>query len=284
MSSIIVRDITSLNDSIKECRKLESNIVLVPTMGAIHKGHIELINRAIKISSATIVSIFVNPLQFSDNEDLNSYPKDQKKDIDLLKKLNVKIIYLPSANKFYTKDFTTSVSIGNIGNILCGESRPNHFNGVTTVLTKLFFQVQPDIAIFGEKDFQQLQIIRKLVNDLDIKCNIEGVPTVREKDGLAYSSRNIKLSDKQRHTASNLYRIINFTANRIYEGETIDKACKKAIKAILDSGFDKVDYLHVVEETTLSVINKLNSNSRILVAAYLGNTRLIDNIKIKAQS
>ena len=158
LNSIIVRDITSLNDSIKKCRKLESNIVLVPTMGAIHKGHIELINRAIKISSATIVSIFVNPLQFSDNEDLNSYPKDQKKDIDLLKKLNVKIIYLPSANKFYTKDFTTSVSIGNIGNILCGESRPNHFNGVTTVLTKLFFKFNLILLYLVKKIFNNYKL------------------------------------------------------------------------------------------------------------------------------
>ena len=281
MVSAIAHNLKSLNKHIKDYKKLNSKIVFVPTMGALHKGHIELAKKATKISPFTIVSIFINPLQFSKKEDLSSYTRDQEKDINLLQDLGVKIIYLPSAEDFYGKNFSTTVSIGEMGSILCGKSRPNHFNGVTTVITKLFFQIQPDIAIFGEKDFQQLQIIRKMISDLSIKCKLEAVPTVREKNGLAYSSRNINLTKKQRHIAPNLYKILKITSNKISAGNNIYKTCQNAIKSLLKAGFDEVDYFQAVDESTLYSIDTLKSQSRLLVAARLGNTRLIDNIKIQ---
>ncbi len=288
--------ITNINELRAWRRKIayNSNISFVPTMGALHAGHMSLVTEAKKRAQYVVASIFVNPLQFGANEDLSRYPRPFEHDVAMLEAHGVGVLFAPSFEELYATGFATQISItSGIDNVLCGKYRAGHFAGVCTVVALLFSLIRPDIALFGEKDFQQLAIINRMNDDLHLVDEIIGVPTMRESDGLAMSSRNQYLSATQRQIAPTLYAVmeyvkermsanndINYDANdnQLYELLELGKA------KILASGFDKVDYLEVRCAEKLMLVDEIiyaNNkmfNNRIFVAAHLGNTRLIDNI------
>ena len=279
---IEVRTVAELRAHINRLKQQGKEIGFVPTMGALHKGHAALVEAAKKLNDAVVVSIFVNPLQFGIDEDLDRYPRQEEKDLALLKDLEVDIVYFPSTKEMYPNGFSILVQTQAYRNILCAKSRPGHFDGVATVVTKLFNQVQPHRAFFGEKDYPQLCVVRALVRDLDFNIHVFGVPTVREKDGLALSSRNAYLSDRQRRTALNIPLTLNMLAAKAKQGRSpASYLAREGRSLLLDKGFHKVDYLEFRDAETLEeVTNSILRPTRLLVAAYLDNVRLIDNIEI----
>ncbi len=264
------------------CAGIKSNkqtIGFVPTMGALHAGHLELVRQAKKRCDRVVVSVFVNPTQFGPKEDLKKYPRNIKKDSALLKKEGVDLIFLPSNKSMYPEGYKTFVEVGDLGKTMCGVSRPDHFKGVATIVAKLFNIVKPDIAFFGAKDFQQQAIIRKMVQDLNMDIKIITAPTVREKDGLAMSSRNSYLSDKEIKAASVLYRSLKMAKGLIKKGERDPRTVIARIRAmIMKEKLFKIDYVEVRDPDTLDKIKKIKGRTLIALAAYIGKTRLIDNI------
>lgn len=254
---------------IRDKKELPKGYNLVPTMGYLHSGHLSLIKQA-KLHGKTLVSIFVNPTQFGKNEDFSTYPRDEERDIKLLEQAGIDALYLPKIADIYPDGFSTSISIGSIGQELCGKSRPTHFDGVALIVTKLLMQTAAKKAFFGEKDFQQLFIIRKIVAELDLPTEIFGVPTMREGDGLAMSSRNSYLSSKERKIAPKLYQILN----EIKTGMDIEIAKEK----LLSYGFSRIDYIEIRNAKNLKKAAINDSDAIILTAAWLGKTRLIDNL------
>jgi pantoate--beta-alanine ligase len=255
---------------------------LVPTMGYLHDGHVSLIKRSKKECGVTILSIFVNPIQFGPNEDFNRYPRDLRRDIEIAAKEEADFVFIPEAEEMYLKDHLTYVNVGKMDSIMCGSFRENHFRGVCTVVSKLFNIINPDYAFFGEKDFQQLAIIKKMVKDLDLAVKIIGCETVREADGLAMSSRNKYLSEEERKNAAILHSTILFAEEEIKKGNGDLKEIKKKCIGILSSGKDvkKIDYFDFRNPETLEEErSSLSSPCKILIAAavYIGTTRLIDN-------
>jgi pantoate--beta-alanine ligase len=237
-----------------------------------------LVDIAQKNSDACVVSIFVNPKQFAEGEDLDKYPRTVDDDISLLKNKGVDMVYLPSVDDIYNKGFDIKISIGDIKTELEGVTRPHFFDGVALVVTKLFMQIQPDIAVFGEKDFQQLHVIRKLVSDFDMAVKIIGGEVIREKDGLAMSSRNRYLSKKERPIASGLYQVMCDISSKVKNDENVEDVLKWGEKELLKMGFDRVDYLEIRDCESLLRTEKLPA--RLLAAVYLSGVRLIDNIEI----
>jgi len=296
---LIIRTITELKKCIKRAgastsaspRKRGSSnktIGFVPTMGYLHDGHISLVRAAKKENDFTVVSIFVNPMQFGPNEDLDKYPRDEKKDIALLKKEKVDILFLPGTKELYPGGFKTTVSVKELSGVLCGASRPVHFDGVCTIVCKLFNLVEPDTAYFGQKDGQQLIIIKKMVEDLNLNVKIKAVPTVREKDGLAMSSRNMYLTKEERAQAPVLYQSLLKAKELINNvGATCQAAPTKIIntmrKMILNgtNGKAKIDYIEIRDAKTLDKIKKINGGALIALAVKVGKARLIDNITIQ---
>ncbi|MBL4740280.1 MAG: pantoate--beta-alanine ligase [Sneathiella sp.] len=276
----IVRSVADLRTQITAWRKQGKTIAFVPTMGALHEGHLSLIKLGHERADKVCVSLFVNPKQFGPNEDFEVYPRDEQADIGQLEGVGTNLLYAPDVTEIYPDGHTTSLTVGPIADILEGECRPGFFTGVATVVSKLLLQVLPDIAIFGEKDFQQLQVIRKVVKDMDIPVDIVGGPTVRERDGLALSSRNAYLSDEERAVASKLHHTLQGIAKAVTENQNIDTLLSVAVEELKASGFGDVDYLAVRDATTLQAVTDLNKPNRVLVAATLGKTRLIDNIAI----
>lgn len=277
----IIRNVRTLRSIISEWRKEKKTIALVPTMGALHEGHLSLVNLAKRKADKIIVSIFVNPKQFAENEDLSRYPRDEKGDHQKLSSLKTDLIWAPSNSEMYPEGFSTSVVPQGSALPLEGEFRPNHFTGVATVCIKLFFQTTPDFALFGEKDYQQLCVIRQLVRDLNLPLKIVAGAISREKDGLARSSRNVYLSANERKIAPQLYGALNSIAKKVKNGAQIDKVIDETKKILLISGFQKIDYIAVCNAHTLGpYIPKSKMAGRILAAAWLGRTRLIDNISI----
>ena len=279
----IVKRSSDMAEFLKRARKSKKSVGLVPTMGCLHEGHLALICAAKKECGTVIVSIFVNPLQFSPSEDLKKYPRDIKKDIKLLQGAGVDVLFLPKPKEIYLPGFSTFVSSPLLGTKLCGKSRPIHFRGVLTVVLKLFNIISPDRAYFGEKDFQQLVIIKKMVSDLNIPVKVVAVPTVREADGLAMSSRNVYLSEEQRTSARVIYKALSLAKRSALKGE---RSSKKLISMMKKEIFRarpkvKIDYLEVVDPATLEKKEKVVGATLIAVAAYVGATRLIDNILIK---
>lgn len=279
--------IQELRASLIEPREKRKPIVLVPTMGNLHAGHLSLVRKARQLSDLVVVSIFVNPLQFGANEDLDNYPKTLQEDSAKLEAEGASILFLPSVSEMYPdgQEGMTSVQVPELNSILCGESRPVHFDGVTTVVNKLFNIVQPDSAVFGEKDFQQLFIIRKMVADLSMPVDVIGAPIMREKDGLAMSSRNSYLSDEERALAPVFSRILGETLKQC-EGKGINKKALKnaqlqASTALNEIGF-KVDYIEVRDALSLMEPNENSEQLVLVAAAYLGKTRLIDNMCFNA--
>ncbi|WP_179505817.1 MULTISPECIES: pantoate--beta-alanine ligase [unclassified Sphingomonas] len=260
----------------------EKTLALVPTMGALHEGHLTLVRRARDLADAVAVSIFVNPRQFGPGEDFDAYPRRLESDAALLAAEGVDMLWAPSPEVMYPRGFATTVSVAGLDEPLCGAARPGHFDGVATVVCKLFNQVQPDFALFGEKDWQQLAIIRRMARDLDLAFPraeaIIGVPTVREADGLALSSRNQYLTAHERANAVALPRAIEAAIAALHAGADADAALEDLRTALLRGGFARVDYADLRDAETLDPLDALGDRpARVLVAAHLGKARLIDN-------
>lgn len=272
----------ALRAQIGAWRKDGATIALVPTMGALHEGHLSLVREAKSAADKVVVSIFVNPTQFSPTEDFSAYPRNLDVDAGLLSNVNADLVYAPTIESMYPEGYCSYVTVNGPSEGLCGAFRPDHFRGVASVVTKLFMRVQPDIAFFGEKDYQQLQVIRRMVQDLDYPIRIEGVPIVRETDGLALSSRNAYLSREERAIAPILYKTLASVAEMVRSGEIIGEAEKWGAAQLLAGGFRSVDYLDVRNASSLKRTEIFDAAvaARVLVAAHLGRTRLIDNLTL----
>ena len=275
-----VRQIADLRRVLSDWRKDGQSIGLVPTMGALHAGHMALISEARQDCRRVIASLFVNPAQFNDPKDLAAYPRDEAADAARFAAAGIDLLYAPPAEEVYPSGFATKVSVPALSAELCGAARPGHMDGVATVVTKLLTQAQPDRAYFGEKDYQQLLIVRRLAADLDLGCEIAAVPTVREADGLALSSRNQLLSDAVRPTAALLYRTLQDTAERLADGAAAAPLCAAAAARLLDAGFSAVDYLELRAEADLALLPQAAGPCRLFAAAWLDGVRLIDNVAI----
>jgi pantoate--beta-alanine ligase len=279
----VARKIAELRRTVAEWRRSGEIVALVPTMGALHPGHLALIAHARARADRVIATIFVNPTQFGPSEDFTRYPRDEAGDAAKLAAASCDLLFAPDAAEMYPAGFATTVSAGPLAELLCGRFRPGHFDAVATVVTKLLLQAPAHIACFGEKDYQQLQIIRRVTRDLDIDCAIEGVPIVRESDGLALSSRNVYLTPEERRIASALHRILLDTVAQVARGAAPPQAAAAGIAALLQAGFDKVDYLEIVDAESLQPLVDQRRPGRAAAAAWLGKTRLIDNEPVPAR-
>ncbi|MCT7377190.1 pantoate--beta-alanine ligase [Chelativorans salis] len=280
MSISIIRAVTELRTAVAAWRRDNPRIAVVPTMGALHEGHLSLVRAALDQADRVIVTLFVNPTQFNSSSDLAAYPRTEDEDAAKLSSLGAHMLYAPDAAEMYPEGFATTVSVRGVSEGMCGAFRPGHFDGVATVVTKLFLQTSADLAFFGEKDFQQLHVVRRLARDLDIPIEIVGCPTVREPDGLAMSSRNVRLSAAERKVAPMLAEILFDTSDRLTKGASVDDALATAREAILRAGFSKVEYLELRADDDLRPFSAAERPGRLLAAAWLGETRLIDNVKV----
>lgn len=284
MSIEVIRDLRGLHSSIARHRhgplNTAASLAIVPTMGAIHEAHEALVVEAKRNANIVLATIFVNPMQFGENEDLDKYPKSELEDIKRLESKGCDIVYIPENETIYPEDFDLTINVPKLSSVLCGKERKNHFQGVATVVAKLLLQSGADYAIFGEKDYQQLLIIKSLVRDLDIPCQIVPINTVRDSNGLALSSRNQYLNTKQINIANNINMIMNEAAKNFYNldiNETISFVLKKLEKV----GIKKIDYVEIRNNKNLkNVTNNDKSNARLFIAVYIDEIRLIDNIKL----
>ncbi len=274
----VYRRIKDIRERIKKLKQEEKTIGFVPTMGYLHEGHLSLVRKSVKENDVTVVSIFVNPTQFGPGEDFSSYPRDFERDKELLEKENASIIFNPSAEEMYEGDYKTYVVIEELDEFLCGRRRKNHFKGVMTVVLKLFNIVQPDVSYFGQKDAQQAIIITKMVKDLNIPTKIKVLPIVREKDGLAMSSRNKYLNEDERKNALCLYHAVKEAEKMFEKGERDTKTIKDKMFEVIHS-YDgvKIDYIEIVDLKTLKSISKIKDKALCALAVYIGKARLIDN-------
>lgn len=277
-----VHGIAELRERVAAWRRDGQRVALVPTMGNLHAGHVALVVRARELADRVVASVFVNPLQFGPNEDFGSYPRTLDADAQRLQPVGLDVLFAPAVNDMYPRGVagTTVVKVSGLTETLCGLSRPGHFDGVTTVVSKLFHIVQPDVGIFGEKDWQQLQVIRRMVADLDMPVHVEGLPTVREADGLAMSSRNGYLSAAERALAPALYAALGAAAERIREGERDYPLVETALAETLETAGFRPDYVQVRRAQDLATPTADERELRILVAAWLGRARLIDNVGV----
>ncbi|MBX9814376.1 MAG: pantoate--beta-alanine ligase [Proteobacteria bacterium SG_bin5] len=276
-----IRQLDALRAVLAEWRGAGARIALVPTMGALHAGHIALVEAAKRAADKVVASIFVNPKQFGPNEDLARYPRRELQDQRMLAEAGCALLWLPGVEEMYPAGFATNIAVGGVSAPLEGADRPGHFDGVATVVAKLFNQIRPDVALFGEKDFQQLAVIRRLVRDLDFGIEIIGVPTQRDDDGLALSSRNAYLVGEDRAKAVALPRALGVAARSIARGGAVATALDTAREALLSGGFDSVDYIALVDAETLAPPTDLARPLRLLAAARIAGTRLIDNIAVE---
>jgi len=274
-----VRRSEELAQAVAELKR-GGTLALVPTMGALHAGHMALITEAKRRADKVAATIFVNPTQFGPGEDLSRYPRREEQDARMLEEAGCDLLWLPSADAIYPEGFATTVHVAGVSERWEGEARPGHFDGVATVVTKLLLAVRPDIAVFGEKDFQQLAVIRRLVADLNVAVEILGLPTVREEDGLALSSRNAYLSPDERGRAAALQRALSKAGDAIRAGAPVASALQEAKQALVDAGFLKIDYLALVDAATLEPLDGARGEMRLIAAAKIGSTRLIDNIAV----
>ena len=276
----IIRDPDALAEALAALREGGGTIAFVPTMGALHAGHMALVAEARARATHVVASIFVNPTQFGPNEDLAAYPRREAADADMLDKEGAAILWAPDAATMYPEGLTATVHVSGVGEDLDGAARPGHFDGVATVVARLFDQVRPDFALFGEKDYQQLQVIRQMVRDLDLPVEIVGVPTQRDADGLALSSRNAYLSEEERLAARTLPRALGEAVQAIESGAPVDEALERARARLAEAGFDPIDYVALRDAETLAPLIALDRPARLLAAARIGRTRLIDNLPV----
>lgn len=275
----IVRTVRDLRAAVGGWRRAGQKVALVPTMGALHEGHLSLVELARQHAGHVVASVFVNPTQFGPNEDFARYPRTEARDAELLAGAGCDLLFAPGVEEMYAPGFSTTVTVGGVSEPLDGAARPGHFAGVATVVSKLLIQAGPDVAVFGEKDYQQLQVIRRLVRDLDLPVDILGAPTARADDGLALSSRNAYLSEAERAIAPRLHHALVEAARRLREGESIERVEATGRAALERAGFSPIDYFEVRDAETLAGLEEGSDRpTRILAAAFLGKTRLIDNI------
>jgi pantoate--beta-alanine ligase len=281
-----VNTLRMLRKAAAALREGEKTLALVPTMGALHEGHLTLMRHAKEHCDHVAASIFVNPTQFGEGEDLDAYPRQLAKDSAMLEAEGVALLWAPTVEEMYPQGFASSISVSGVSANFCGADRPGHFDGVATVVCKLFNQVQPDRAFFGEKDWQQLAVIRTMARDLDLTAphvsDIVGVPTVREADGLAMSSRNRYLSAEQREQAATLPRAMKEAIAALESGADVAASTSDLERALLEAGFDSVDYASLADAMSLEPLSELGTDdARLLVAARIGGTRLIDNMGVR---
>ena len=275
-----IRESGQLTAALIALRAGGRSLALVPTMVALHAGHMALIEEAKRRADRVAATIFVNPLQFGANEDFGRYPRQEEKDAAMLDEAGCDLLWLPQGEDMYPPGFATTVGVKGLGDRWEGEARPGHFDGVATVVAKLLCAVRPDMALFGEKDFQQLAIIRRMTQDLQIGAEILGVPTVRDPDGLALSSRNAYLSADERQRALALPRSLNEAAEAIRSGKAVDAALERAKSSLAHAGFSRIDYLALVDAMTLEPLDRPSGAMRLIAAAVIGTTRLIDNLPV----
>ena len=275
---VIINNVNDIRKNVKAWRKQGLTVGFVPTMGYLHEGHESLIKKAVEENDRVVVSIFVNPIQFGPKEDLASYPRDLKRDSEICELAGADIIFHPENEEMYHEDFSTFVDMDGLTKELCGKSRPTHFRGVCTVVSKLFNIVTPDKAYFGEKDAQQLAVIKRMVRDLNIDVEVIGCPIVREEDGLAKSSRNTYLSDEERKAATILNKSLIKAKELISKGERRSSVVIDSIKETLDSEpMARIDYVQVVDSLSVESVAIIERSVLVAIAVFLGKTRLIDN-------
>jgi pantoate--beta-alanine ligase len=277
----IIREINALRRAVGTIRGGGPRIALVPTMGALHAGHMALVAEARRRADRVVTSIFVNPAQFGPGEDLSRYPRREAEDAAMLQAGGCDLLWAPEVAAMYPDGHVTRVHVAGVSEPLEGASRPGHFDGVATVVAKLFNQVQPDVALFGEKDFQQLAVIRAMVRDLDLPVAIVGVATQRDADGVALSSRNAYLSVRERIAARALPRALLDAAQAIRRGTPVEAALESGRAALIEAGFGPIDYLALCDPATLQPLTSFGPPARLLAAARLGTTRLIDNVAVE---
>jgi pantoate--beta-alanine ligase len=274
----VIESISEMKNLVKDWKRQGLSIGFVPTMGYLHEGHLALVRRAKELSDRVVVSIFVNPIQFAPGEDYQRYPRDLERDKALLEKEGVDVLFSPKAQEMYPPGFQTYVEVKELSSGLCGRYRPGHFIGVATVVLKLFNILQPDIAVFGEKDYQQLKVIQRMVQDLNLDVKIIPHPTVREEDGLAMSSRNTYLSPEERKSAIALYKALNLAEELINQGERRVATLKEKLKEFIESyPYTKVQYIEFVHPETLKEVERVDEPTLLALAVFVGKARLIDN-------
>jgi pantoate--beta-alanine ligase len=278
----IIREKEDLRRALAELKADGGGVALVPTMGALHAGHLALVEEARRLARHVVASIFVNPTQFGPGEDLSRYPRREAGDAQMLDAAGCAVLWAPDAAEMYPDGHATSIRVGGVSDGLCGAARPGHFDGVATVVAILLGQVQPDVALFGEKDYQQLAVIRRMVADLALPVRIAAVPTQRDADGLALSSRNLYLSEEERMAARILPRALGEAAQAIADGRPVADALAKARDTLGRAGFAPVDYVELRDAETLAPLDAPTRPARLLAAAWLGGTRLIDNLPVAA--
>lgn len=276
----IIKSPQKINAILAKLKLEKKTIGLIPTMGALHKGHASLINQALRENDYVVVSIFVNPAQFLPREDFKRYPRPINKDIALCRSSGVDFIFMPRASQMYPEMFATYVTVEGLSNVLCGASRPGHFRGVTTVVTKLFHIIPADVAYFGQKDIQQAIIIKRMVKDLNMEVAIKIMPTIRESQGLALSSRNIYLNAKEREDALVLFKSLKLARGLIKSGVREADKIIHAMRRIIRGKNVKIDYVAIVDSKNLNPIKKITKGCIIALAVWIGKTRLIDNMVI----
>ncbi len=281
MTAPILRKLADLRAETAKWLAAGERIGVVPTMGALHDGHLSLVEAAKKECDRVIVTIFVNPMQFNNPDDLENYPRTEHDDARKLERFDIDLLYVPDGDEIYPDGFATTVTVSGLTDVLCGAHRPGHFDGVATVVAKLFLQTSATDAYFGEKDFQQLQIVRRMARDLDIPITVHGCPTIREIDGLAMSSRNLLISDRARIKASALNEEMERIAGEMAKGTPFSDLQDEAITRIENAGFTKVEYLEVRANDNLERLDAPERPARLLAAAWLAGVRLIDNISVK---
>lgn len=278
----IVRTVADLRTMVRGWKRAGRRVALVPTMGALHEGHLSLIRLALTNADHVVASIFVNPTQFAPHEDFDAYPRGEARDAELLAGVGCSLLFAPTVDEMYAPGFSTTITVRGVSEPLDGAARPGHFAGVATVVAKLLIQAEPDVAVFGEKDYQQLQVIKRLVRDLDLPVEIVGAPTARAEDGLALSSRNAYLSPAEREIAVRLNGLIADAGKRLRAGETVEHVEATSLAALERAGFGKVDYFEVRAPADLARLGPgvVDGPARILAAAFVGKTRLIDNMAV----
>ena len=280
MAPSVLDSVAGLRGAVAAWRAAGLTVALVPTMGALHEGHMALVRAARAHGGRTVVSLFVNPTQFAPDEDFALYPRDPADDLAKLAEAGVEAAFMPPTDAIYPPGFATAVHVDGVTAGLESATRPQFFTGVATVVTKLLLQCLPDVALFGEKDYQQLATVRRLVADLDIPCRIEAVPTVRDADGLALSSRNAYLSAEERRVAPRLFEVLSWMAAALSQGAKSADAVAHGTAALRAAGFTRIDYLAVCDAETLAPVERITVPARVLAATWLGETRLIDNVPV----